>query len=446
MKTFFVSVFLILILISFNCKIDNNNNKIDDLETESYPDPEVDPLWSAWIRDNSFTIDSVTDDSSFTDLQFLKSLLQNRRLVQLGESSHGVMEFNQIKVRLIKFLHEEMDFNVIAFESGIFECYYGNRNIVFQTPDSLMKNCIFGVWHTDEVVELFDYIISTQSTATPLILAGFDTQFSGQFRTMRPLFLREMILPIDTDYADEIFEFDDKIVNYSSREGYENFKDYVKQNISYLKQFYLSIIDYIDNNIDSLANKNNNDLKSVLLVRQSLLSTTKYLDQIIVVPLEGSLIRDEGMADNLSFLIEAIYPDQKIITWAHNGHILHANPKVQRFQGYNKRRMGSWVSERYRSSLYTIALYMYGGQAARNDQRIYDITRPLDNSLEVVCNEASGEFIFVDMLNQVEVEGNSWMFTMTPVKSWGLYEEKMVPRDQYDAILFIKTVHPPDYR
>ncbi|MCK5003998.1 MAG: erythromycin esterase family protein [Candidatus Aminicenantes bacterium] len=445
MKVIIISILLIMSLGFLNCNFDNGDKVNNDPGENNSRDPIVDPIWSEWIKDNSFSIDSVTDESSFEDIQFLKSIIQNRRLVQLGESSHGVMEFNQIKVRLIKFLHEEMGFNVIAFESGIFECYYGNQYIESQTPESLMKGSIFGVWQTNEVIKLFDYIINTQKTENPLILAGFDTQFSGAFRASRPTFLKDLIAPINNEYAEEVFQEDTNLVNYFPKNSYDDFKEYVKQNREFLELFYLTIIDFIDNNIDKIVDKNGGDLTSVLIARQSVLSTIKFLNQIIVVPLEGGLIRDEGMADNLSFLIETVYPDKKIITWAHNGHILHANPKVQKYQGYNKRSMGSWISERYRSSLYTIALYMYEGQAAQNDRKIYNITRPLDNSLEAICNEAAGEFIFVDMLNQVEVEGNSWMFAMTPVRSWGIYEQKMVPRDQYDAILFIKTVHPPDY-
>ena len=48
--------------------------------------------------------------------------------MQLGESGHGVAEFNHAKVRLIKFLHQQMGFDVIAFESGLFECFNADRH------------------------------------------------------------------------------------------------------------------------------------------------------------------------------------------------------------------------------------------------------------------------------------------------------------------------------
>ena len=73
------------------------------------------------------------------------------------------------------------------------------------------------------------------------------------------------------------------------------------------------------------------------------------------------------------------------------------------------------------------------------------ITSPYKDSLEAICYRARCKYLFVDMLYQVESEGNSWMFTTIEAKSWGKYPNFMVLRDQYDGILFIHTVNPPDY-
>lgn len=93
-----------------------------------------------------------------------------RRIVQLGESGHGVADFNHAKVRLIKYLHEAMGFDVIAFESAVFECYSADARAATSAAASTMRDCIFGVWHTDEVVPLFEYIKSTHATSRPLRL------------------------------------------------------------------------------------------------------------------------------------------------------------------------------------------------------------------------------------------------------------------------------------
>ena len=134
----------------------------EDLVTD--PDPNaanVDTLYANWIEENYIPIRSLTS-SDFSDLQFLKPILKDRKLVQLGESGHGVSEFDMVKVRLIKFLHQEMGFDVIAFESSLFECFYANENAPDLSPMDIMRNSIFGVWHAHETLALFDYIKSTQ--------------------------------------------------------------------------------------------------------------------------------------------------------------------------------------------------------------------------------------------------------------------------------------------
>ena len=68
--------------------------------------------WIAWARDHSYPIAAtapVTDDD-YSDLQFFKQVIGDRRLVQLGESGHGVGQFDSAKVRLVKFFHEQMGF------------------------------------------------------------------------------------------------------------------------------------------------------------------------------------------------------------------------------------------------------------------------------------------------------------------------------------------------
>jgi len=87
-----------------------------------------DASWVAWTRQHHFPIASTTarPNDDFADLQFLKTVVGDRRLVQLGESGHGVAEFDSSKVRLVKFFHEQMGFDVMAFESSIYECFAAN--------------------------------------------------------------------------------------------------------------------------------------------------------------------------------------------------------------------------------------------------------------------------------------------------------------------------------
>jgi erythromycin esterase len=139
-------------------------------------------------------------------------VIGRRRLVQLGESSHGVAEFDSAKVRLVKFFHEEMGFDIIAFESSIYECYAANTSAT--SGLDMLQRSIFTVWATQEVLPLFEYIQTTQQTEHPLTLAGFDTQISSSRGVAdRPAFLRGILAAIDGEYADEVEAFDRTFIN-----------------------------------------------------------------------------------------------------------------------------------------------------------------------------------------------------------------------------------------
>ncbi len=121
------------------------------------------------------------DGDDFADLQFLKPLLQGRRVVMLGESAHGTAEFSTAKTRLIRFLHREMGFDVIAFESSMSGCDAANRRIGELPPVEVMRACTFGTWHTREALGLFEYLDAERKSGRRLDLAGFDVQNSSDF-------------------------------------------------------------------------------------------------------------------------------------------------------------------------------------------------------------------------------------------------------------------------
>jgi erythromycin esterase len=51
----------------------------------------------------------------------------------------------------------------------------------------------------------------------------------------------------------------------------------------------------------------------------------------------------------------------------------------------------------------------------------------------------------MDFLHQRRGDGNSWMFQSTLQREWGVNSFRMIPRDQYDGVLFIDTVKAPSY-
>lgn len=103
------------------------------------------------------------------------------------------------------------------------------------------------------------------------------------------------------------------------------------------------------------------------------------------------------------------------------------------------------MRERFRDQLYTVGLYMDRGTAAQNDRRIYSISPAPVNSMEWVLANAGSPVLFIDFLHQQRIDGNSWMFQSSMQREWGVNSFSMIPRNQYDGVLFINEVQAPSY-
>ncbi|HIW90594.1 MAG TPA: erythromycin esterase family protein [Candidatus Corynebacterium avicola] len=82
--------------------------------------------FTRWLRENAHrleTIDPSADvgDSGSADLAPLAAMVQDARVVAVGENSHFISEFALVRHRLVRFLVEECGFTAVAFESGFSE-------------------------------------------------------------------------------------------------------------------------------------------------------------------------------------------------------------------------------------------------------------------------------------------------------------------------------------
>jgi len=409
--------------------------------------PQIDSNYINWLNNKYNRVDfrSLTS-SNFSDLQCLKNYIGNRSVVQLGESSHGTKEYSQIKVRLIKFLHEEMGFDVIAFESGFFECFYTNENIPQIPVYPAMQNSIFWIWGTPELRDLFLYIKNTHSTNNPLILAGFDCQFSSKNNSilLHPTFLFDILKEIDSIQAVVYKDFDSIVI-----------QNMLGWNQAYLSQYkdsinvtYYEIVNYIDNHINELMPLFSENPEIPIVLKQSVLNLIAYMDFIIsynslyINPISVR-IRDSTMASNVFFIKDKLYPQKKLIIWAHNYHI--ANSSYLHAISPDIKVMGNWLHEKYNSDLYTIGTYMLRGKT-KYKESVIDVQLPVSsNSLEAILYHCRKKTLFVDLLHQQQCSGNKWMFNTITAKYSGFANESMIIRNVYDGIIFIDSSSVPDY-
>ena len=138
-----------------------------------------------WLSRNAVSIRSIDPtvaDDDFADLKPLMAAIGDSRIVVLGEQSHGDGATFLAKGRLIKFLHQRMGFDVLAWEAGLFNCHDMDaavRNSAVPIEEAIGRG-LYPIWGMSaQVRPVFEYARSVAGTNRPLEMIGFDHQFSG---------------------------------------------------------------------------------------------------------------------------------------------------------------------------------------------------------------------------------------------------------------------------
>ncbi|MCJ7992739.1 erythromycin esterase family protein [Priestia sp. OVS21] len=161
-----------------------------------------------WLSDKVQYVDLV-ELENYSELNFLKPLLSEKKLVLLGENGHGVKEHTQIKSKLIKYLYQELGFKVLAFESSLGDCSFSSQQQMNMNAEQLIKQSLFKVWHTEEMLDLFAWIKDTQSCQSPLTFTGIDIQPSSK-ESITSKTLCSIFSHIEEAYGNEIMDLEKK--------------------------------------------------------------------------------------------------------------------------------------------------------------------------------------------------------------------------------------------
>ena len=77
----------------------------------------------------------------------------------MGEPIHYDGSAFKAKTRLVKFLHQELGFSVIAFESGFYDCYKAWQEIqAGRLSINAARKSLYPFWISTETEELFNYM------------------------------------------------------------------------------------------------------------------------------------------------------------------------------------------------------------------------------------------------------------------------------------------------
>jgi erythromycin esterase len=302
-------------------------------------------------------------DGDFSDLMPLVQAIGKARVVQLGEATHGDGATFLAKARLIRFLHQVMGFDVIAWEAGIADVRWLDDALRQGLPAAeASKRALYDAWQNREVMATLDYVRASQGTDRPITIVGFDCRVS------RADVRAEL-------YPKRIFDFFDRLdpalISKKEREdltamsvGLVPADYYNKPGLrEYNRELPKRLVETIDRRRDELLVRY--PPREIDYIRQTLVSFLA-MDRALGPgdkPMFEGYTRDTAMAENLLWWLNGPLEDRKVIVWAHNYHVMNdfyfAVPEEMRKS--NQGPMGRFLKEALGPGLYTIGFTAYSG-------------------------------------------------------------------------------------
>ena len=379
-----------------------------------------------WLRMNAIAVRSVEGtDEDFSDLEPLANRVGGARVVQLGEPSHGAGTSFAAKVRLIKFLHRRMGFDVLVWESGFYDLERTEAGL--RTSDDAVASAqrgILKIWSaSEECRPLFEYAKTSPTSSRPLVMAGFDMQFTSD---------------AFADFAAELRSFVGALHKPALRqaaiqaandalEAFGGFNAYVEalaartaskpppprhDALERLQGAVDKLTKLFDSQPAAFAEIGGNRRRGFMaraIVNLGGYGANLYEQYGVAGPpsSDAELVRENRRdainAQNLRWLIEEGYPGRKIIVWAHNAHIMNA------YYGSDWKSIsldpvanamkpsGVFLTEWLGKNVYTIGCTAYGGEDGWVGRPPVPIPSARDGGIEARLHRLGMSYAFLDL-------------------------------------------------
>ena len=274
-----------------------------------------------WMKEVAIPLDGVDAEQGFHDMEPLRDVIGDARIVSLGEATHGTREFFQMKHRMLEFLVTEMGFNIFAIEATMPEGFDVNEYVLTGKgdPEKALAGLYFWTWNTQEVLEMIRWMRrynadgrntrkvkfygnDIQSPVRPMkvVLAYLDQVGSEKSEQLRAH--EALSLLVDAYSAQSYARVDEALMLDALDVMRETTKELDAKKTDYLSNTSEEEWTFARLHADILERNIRMNIRSERFTN-------------------GGAIRDTAMADNVQWILEHEGPDAKMVLWAHNAHV-----------------------------------------------------------------------------------------------------------------------------
>ena len=415
----------------------------------SRPNPAV----ISWLKANALPLASAEPGTDFKDLEQLRPLIGDARIVSLGEATHGTREFFQLKHRMIEYCVSQLGFTMIGFEAEYGATLAVNDYVLNGKGNAVdvVAGMGFWTWDTEEVVALVEWVRAWNiANARKVKFYGFDMQSSPASGMHLLAYLERVapylaavceqnIAPLASAYAADDLRLMSTIVRDQA----------ASQLATVLDAFTTQRADWISRTSETEWH----------LARQSAIVLDQFvrinaMDNESLSWAKSWRFRDQCMAANVRSLLDAEGLDAeghgaKAVLWAHNGHV-QRSPSVF-FKVIELTNMGSHLHTMFGNEMVVFGFAFNQGsfQAVDETGKLRDHTVPPapEGFVDAALAATGLPLLAIDLAN-IPPDGAlaKWLAGKPSERSIGAvfhgdhtnYSEVANPRDKYDVLLFVE--------
>jgi protein-L-isoaspartate(D-aspartate) O-methyltransferase len=395
------------------------------------------------------------EDAAFA---FAFDRFADRRVVLLGEASHGTAEFYRARAAITRHLIENHGYTIVAVEADWPDAATVDR-YVRHRPHRAPVNPPFQrfptwMWRNTEVQQLIEWMrLHNQGIAELDARAGF---YGLDIYNMS-----DSIAAV-VDYLDRVDPESAKV----ARERYGCLTPWQKDPATYgraaLNEGYAAceaeVIAQCRELLGRRLDYSKDDGDSFLDAAQNarlVASAERYYRIMYYGGAESWNLRDKHMFETLQHLLEAKGPDAKAIVWAHNSHIgdaRHTDMGITR----GELNIGQLCRERFGRDAALIGFGTHAGTvaAASNwdaEMEVKRVNPSRPDSYERLCHDAGKERFLLDLtpgrheplrrrLAEPRLERFIGVIYRPETELWSHYSQAILP-EQFDAYVWFDETH-----
>lgn len=414
----------------------------------SRSDPRVD-----WLRDHAVPLRTIDPkDADFADLEPLRSVIGTAELVLLGEQSHGDGATMLAKSRLIRFLHERMGFDVVAFESGLWSVSQTQAALRAGEliADAAAQGLFGNVGQSAQARALLEYARASWRTPRPLILAGFDIQFSmdtlyqqGYRRAVERFFDLADSTLLSLEHRRtlrDLFGPERAIGNL-----YRGGRSMTPEEFAASRRFLEDLLASVTRERERLRTAHSD--RAIAFFERTLRNFRTLLAHLEELRYDRdprwTAVRDSAMANNLQWLLRERYRGRKLIGWAHSGHIMRNADVIDTMDSTFTYRdevpMGHELYERLGERVYTVGFLAYEGTRGRWPPSANPIEPAPEGSLDWLLHQVGEPYLFLDLRGVPE---DHWLRNELVARPIGYLPMRAAWTEVFDAVVFTDRMFP----